>query len=99
MEQDPRFTFGLIHDICEVLHEHGYERADSGAMGRCFEDISRLVLDFEGAPSRNSELVRTTGALGVRRRRGVRHGGQPGRDDGAERTVLCHTVRVAAVND
>ena len=29
--EDPRFTFGLIREVAQVLTDHGYPKADSGA--------------------------------------------------------------------
>lgn len=56
MTDDPRFTFGFITDICEVLERHGYQRPPEDrdrAMGASIGTLLRLTREFEGVKYRS----------------------------------------------
>lgn len=53
LNDDPRFTMGLIHDVTEVLEAHGYHLPDTGvsrhvALGRSVTALLALVRAYEG---------------------------------------------------
>lgn len=45
---DPRFTTGLLSDVCEVLKKHGYQPASDKVYADMLVDLFRLVRRFEG---------------------------------------------------
>lgn len=45
---DERFSWGLIHDIVDVLERYGYERGGDRAVGRMVEHLFELVAAYEG---------------------------------------------------
>lgn len=53
MPDDNRFTFGLIHDIAQVLQDHGYrcpapQEGGDRARGRALLALADLCRAFEG---------------------------------------------------
>lgn len=58
LSEDPRFNFGLLYDVLEVLEQHGYKPPEPGpdgdktasnrAHGACLPHLYRLVRAYEG---------------------------------------------------
>ncbi|MGS2646059.1 hypothetical protein [Streptosporangium sp. G12] len=53
MDDDPRFTYGLMHDVREVLESYGYrlpegEQERHAALGASTVALLHLVETFEG---------------------------------------------------
>ncbi len=47
---DPRFTFGLLHDVTEVLTRHGYPELDAGDLVELHLMLFRLIYQPEATP-------------------------------------------------
>jgi hypothetical protein len=45
---DPRFTWGLIIDVLDVLERHGYRKGDDQHTGRAIGMLLRLAATYEG---------------------------------------------------
>jgi hypothetical protein len=46
--RDPRFTWGLIMDVFDVLERHGYRKGDDRHTGRAIGILGDLVETYEG---------------------------------------------------
>lgn len=51
--EDPRFTFGLIHEVFQALERHGYRAPDVGrrrnhAIGSAIMSLRQVVEDYQG---------------------------------------------------
>lgn len=51
MNDDKRFTNGLIVDVVSALEKHGYKNTDVRAMGQFVGGLLELAQTFEGTPS------------------------------------------------
>ncbi|MBB4929189.1 hypothetical protein F4561_005609 [Lipingzhangella halophila] len=54
MPDDPRFTFGLIHDVFQTLEKHGYQLPESDrARGEAVLALANLCRTYEDHPTQS----------------------------------------------
>lgn len=54
VDEDPRFTMGLVIDVLNVLDAHGYVRGGHQAQGAAVGQLLTLVRAYEGAVTAES---------------------------------------------
>ena len=79
MTSDHRITPGLIHDILDALHRHGYARGDDRHVGRATGLIGDLARIWEGTQDYPARRSPHHGAVIPARPARTRRPGRPGR--------------------